>query len=369
MEASKIKSVAPAKVTNINDMPRKMAEAFSVPVSTLLADDVIETEWLLPGLFPRPSVVLFSGEPGGGKSFLAYDLLRAVATGTPWMGRGPICPAGPQPAVLLNYDNPTEEVKIRLRKLGVPKEAPIHVHTLGYTRPTQSNVPAILQIPEQESRLLYMLKYLKPSLILFDSFRQGQTLDENSSKDMSVVMGILKKWSQINQTCVVALHHTGKGSSTKQEWKSSARGSGEIIGSSDVVCEIDPGKITWTKTRAWKIDKKANSATFELADTHIDILPTKTSSSEDQVIKMVHRVNVNATSALPGEAEAAAVKQLVEAISKSSSKVVTYKELMTLALKKDVLRIALQDARSSRQLEYVQTPAGKGYRLVTPELL
>lgn len=364
-EKAAIRSVTPAKVTNINDMPRKMAEAFFVDAPTFLADETTEVDWLIPGMIPRGNIVLLSGEPSGGKSFIAYDLARAVCSQTPWMGRGPLCPDGPITTVILNYDNPTETLRTRVKKLGFTPEMPFHVHTLGYTKATGPNVPNILTIPEQASRLKYALDHLKPGLIIFDSFRQGQTLDENSSKDMATVMGILKTWTQIDRTTVIALHHTNKGGGAKQEWKSSARGSGEIIASAGVVCEVEPGKITWTKTQAWKISG-TRTATFEITDSFSDaIADDDLDEDQTKVIRLVQRVNVKATSALPGEAEAESVKQIVDALAKAGREIVMFKDIPALVpnMKADVLKEALRNARQMHQLEYVRTPKGRGYRV------
>jgi len=219
--------------------------------------------------------------------------------------------------------------------------------------------------PEQAARLKYALDHLKPGLIIVDSFRQGQTLDENSSKDMAAVMGILKTWTQIDRTTVIALHHTNKGGGAKQEWKSSARGSGEIIASAGVVCEVEPGKITWTKTQAWKING-TRTATFEITDSFSDaIADDDLDEDQTKIIRLVQRVNVKATSALPGEAEAESVKQIVDALAKAGREIVMFKDIPALVpnMKADVLKEALRNARQMHQLEYVRTPKGRGYRV------
>lgn len=361
MIESSLKAVGgTAKVSNINDMPRKMAEAFFADAPTFLAEESTEIDWLIPGMIPRGNIILLSGEPSGGKSFIAYDLARAAMTATPWMGRGPAA-TEKTPVVFLNYDNPTETMRTRFKALGFTPDMPFAVHTLGFAK-------GMLPLPEQASRVKYALEHYRPGLVVFDSFRQGQTLDENSSKDMAQIMGILKQWTQINRTTVVALHHTNKGGgSPKQEWKSSARGSGEIIASAGVVCEIEPGKISWTKTQAWKIEG-VRSATFEIGDKFTnEELDENDVDDKTQIIRLIKHITVKATSVLPGELEAESVRKIVDTMRKRKMTFATQKEIEALVptMKANTLEGALRRARLAKLLEYVRTPDGeKVFRLV-----
>lgn len=365
MTDSKIAAVRPANVTGIGDMSRKMAAAYFVDAATFLAEDNVEVDWLIPGMIPRGNVILLSGEPGGGKSWVSYELGRAVCTATPWLGRGPVCPEGPQTVLFLNYDNPTETLRTRLKKLGFTADMPFHVHTLGHTKPNVPNAPSILTIPAEAGRLKYALEFLKPALVVFDSFRQGQTLDENNSKDMAIVMNILKSWTAINRTSVLVLHHTGKGDTTKQQWVSGARGSGEIIGSADVVIKVEPNKLEWTKTRPWKMGN-VKSATFEIVDNFADDVVDKSlSNDQTRIIRMVEKVIVRATAALPGESEALFVAKIIAYMStKDVGKITSMKELVTnVELKEEQVKEGIRYARQKHAIEYVRGPKTSGYRL------
>jgi hypothetical protein len=45
-----------------------------------------EQEWVVPGLFARPSLNILVGDPGSKKTYLAMDLAVCVANGSPWLG-------------------------------------------------------------------------------------------------------------------------------------------------------------------------------------------------------------------------------------------------------------------------------------------
>ena len=111
------------------DIAQKNAEAYSVHISTILREEATETKFLVPGCIPRGNIVLLSGASGSRKSWLAYDLARAVAQGRGWLEKDMPCPDGPLPVVLLNYDNPTETLRTRLKKLNSPKTT-----RAGFTR-------------------------------------------------------------------------------------------------------------------------------------------------------------------------------------------------------------------------------------------
>jgi hypothetical protein len=46
----------------------------------------IDSRWIVPDFLPRGEVVLLTADPGVGKSLLAYDLCRAIATGGEFLG-------------------------------------------------------------------------------------------------------------------------------------------------------------------------------------------------------------------------------------------------------------------------------------------
>lgn len=284
----------------------KLAEAYVVPVGTLLGY-ASEVEFLVHGCIPKGNVGLITGESGGGKSWIAYDLVRAVATATKWMTRG--CSVEtPQTVCVFNYDNPTNTLAARFVRLGFTENLPVLVHTHGHTKPLDG-LPEILTLPSNRKHIKFIIEHYRPALVLLDSFRQMHESDENDSKEMKVVMSIMKEWTSINDCTVIAIHHTSKSGGSK--WEASARGSGEIISSAGFVIEVRKaeaknlsgaaGTLHWTKHQAWPIGQTCETA-FEVVD-------------EDD--REGSFTTVRATSALPGEIESAFEQKILKALAES----------------------------------------------------
>ena len=328
---------------------------------------------------PAGNIVLLTGESGAKKSWLAYDLARAVSSGTGWLGKNLPCPAGKLPVLILNYDNPTETLRTRLKKLGFTTEDDCYVHTLGHTKPYLPNQPQLLTLPDQDSRLMFLLEYRKPALIIFDSFRQGVTLDENDSQSMASLMGIFKKWMPINNTTVVLLHHTSKSEKASGGWKAEARGSGEIIASADVVLKATikngsqtEGELEWTKSRTWNVGR-TTKVDFDVVDEFKDgTVPAQEDDGldEDELreIELIERVLVRAKTPLPFETEQRAVDRVMAELEKLHHMPYvgfnTMKKHVADAKMNDIaLKEALRNARRMGRASFVRDAKGRGYRV------
>jgi predicted ATP-dependent serine protease len=341
----------PQNPIDINDLRRKHGEAYLPHAAELLARKA-SVKFLVPGCVPEGNIILVTGEPGGGKTWLTYELGRAVASGTKWLGQGEEAIQGP--VVILNYDQPTDTMGTRLRELGFTADMPLFVHSLGVTKPWRPGLPEILLLPKEEGRLTDALRHIKPKLIIVDSLRQCNDLDENSNKDMAKLMAIFKKWCTINNTTIVIIHHTPK---TKEGgWVNNARGAGEIVASSDVHISLSENKAKWTKTRPWRIGK-VREVSFDLVDTFRDV--EEEGSDEIDIVKSVA---VKGTSPLPGQAEAEAIRVLVTAL-KELGRPCGYNEAkIASGLSETVAKEALRNARVEGKLKYVRTEGGgKGY--------
>jgi hypothetical protein len=253
-------------------------------------DDVPEPSFLVNQLIPSSGVVLLSGEPGGGKSWVAYDLIRAASTGTSWLGRSaPANDGKPISCLLLDFDNGAIIIKQRFLAIGVPREAPIRVYTEGFDldESLQFVVP-IADAPDDESvdRILAIVEETNAKLIVVDSLRQASTGDENNNTHNRDLMRHCKNIARAQispdnmNRLVVLLHHTAKRSAPGPfgnggGWESRSRGGGEVEGSCDACIEIrdmtflrgtdvevksKPSKgakiderkmLVWTKMRGW----------------------------------------------------------------------------------------------------------------------
>ena len=236
-----------------------LSERYLRPATELLnAPDPV---FLIPQLILRDAVTLIVGESGSKKSWAAYDLIRAVATGTPWLGKTDKAPD--LNAALFNYDNSTSEVKRRFLRLGIPLDR-VRVHTTGVNIPPSDSWPDVLRFHEEQAQyLISMIQHNNIRLAVFDSLRQAHMAKEQDSQAMGEVMSYFRAIANAGCCCVV-IHHSAK--STKDDsWQATARGSGEIVAHADTVIQVGSDAMTWTKTRGWNMGDQ-NKVKFRLED-------------------------------------------------------------------------------------------------------
>lgn len=210
----------------------------------LLAEPPQEVPWLLKGILPAGSVVLFSGREGTHKTWLALDWAYAVAEGQPWIER--LAEAG---AVLyLDGEMPDNLFRLRLQAVRGSKN-------LNIWRWQDEGFPTTLADP----RLLEASKSHR--LIVVDTLKRFMGgLEENSSTEMARITGALRELTREGAT-VLALHHA-----PKDPEKAGYRGSTELGAGVD---------IALTVTRVVKN-----------GTDHLDLTANKTRYSEDPRLQL-----------------------------------------------------------------------------------
>jgi hypothetical protein len=170
-------------------------EALGLNLPTLadLYDLEIKVEWTVDKLIPSEAVTVIHGQGGLGKTWLLLQLGSCVADGKPFCGLETM----KGPAYYIDFENPVAELCNRARILG---RSSLQVWHLSHT-------PAP---PRLDSREWESYKLLSPGLIIFDSIRAAHNLDENSSKDMTFIMGRLKELRSYGHT-VIGILHSPKG--------------------------------------------------------------------------------------------------------------------------------------------------------------
>ncbi|HLA89490.1 MAG TPA: AAA family ATPase [Gemmatimonadaceae bacterium] len=243
--------------------------------------------FLIDQLIPARGVLMFVGEPGAGKTFAAYDLVRAVATNTPWLGRSAMPQGAPFASLVINYDNDPAEVAKRFRLFGVIDSPRIFIHTVPPGRKADaqgeykgfpedyrlrnlddeenSNVEAVVEC------ISTVAKHVGARLVIFDSLRQAHTGKEQDSQQMSVVMSAFKRISLEIDGPVIVIHHTAKGDTN---WQSATRGSGEIDASSELVVHVQKEEMKWTKVRGWPGEGQILKIRWEADDESLRLIAT-----------------------------------------------------------------------------------------------
>lgn len=180
-----------------------------------------EHAWLIHDLWADQAVGIVGGEPKCGKSFLALDMVIAVAAGVPCLRRFPAPRCGP--VLLYAAEDALHVVRTRLE--GICRAAavtladlPIHVITAPSLR---------LDRAEDRQQLQTTVATLRPVLLVLDPFVRLHRIDENASCEVAPLLAYLRELQRRFALAVVLVHHARKGAGT-------LRGGQALRGSSDL---------------------------------------------------------------------------------------------------------------------------------------
>jgi hypothetical protein len=164
-----------------------------------------EHRWLIEDLWADEAVGIVGGEPKCGKSFLALDIVVAVAAGVPCLRR--FRPARGGPVLLYAAEDALHLVRTRLEGIchtaGVAlADLPIHVITAPNLR---------LDLAEDRAQLQATVAALRPILLVLDPFVRLHRIDENASSDVAPLLAYLRDLQRGFALAVVLVHHARKG--------------------------------------------------------------------------------------------------------------------------------------------------------------
>lgn len=176
-----------------------------------------EAVWLLEGIIPAQSVVLFSGREGSMKSWLAMDWAASIAEGRPWLGRE----AEAGSVLYLDAEMPGDLLRGRIFAVGA--SANLNVWTWQHETFTKDLEHPAMLLAAQEHKL-----------IVVDTLRRFLgTGDENSANDMAIITAKIRTLTKWGAT-VLLLHHA-----TKDKENGGYRGSTELGASVDIALHIE----------------------------------------------------------------------------------------------------------------------------------
>lgn len=194
-----------------------------------LIGNPIPIRWLIKGVIPRESLGMIHGPSGGGKSFIALDMMLKIATGaSDWCGHkvkpGPIFYAAGEGHAGMrqrlrawNMVHGGDGAKFVLSRTGV---------NLNTAEGLRDMCEALDSLPEP------------PSCIGIDTLHRFLLGDENSSQDAKTMIDACVFLMRRYNCTVVLVHHTGN----SEEAQHRARGSSAWRGALDFEMSVKPGK-------------------------------------------------------------------------------------------------------------------------------
>lgn len=186
-----------------------------VPPLESFESQAISYAW--DGILPMASIVMLTGGAGDGKSTFVSKGGYAISRGIPLLGRA----CSKRPVLVLDRENSRQVVAERFGRLGITSNENFRIW--GQWLPEDPPAAGGAVVMEWVTRC-----EPKP-VIIVDSFIAFHEGAENDATEVRQGMSQYRKLAAMG-ACVVLLHHTGKGETTK-----------DYRGSSDIKAGIDVG--------------------------------------------------------------------------------------------------------------------------------
>ena len=174
---------------------RRAAELACAPASE---------QWLIRPLWGRTSVGLLCGHPKLGKSWLLLELATSVASGALALGHFPVERQGP--VLLYMAEDSLGTVRNRIEAICDHRQldiAALDLHVICS--------PSLrLDLERDQHRLAASLADLRPRLLLLDPLVRIHRGDENSSADVSALLGYFRVLQRTHDLAIIVVHHANK---------------------------------------------------------------------------------------------------------------------------------------------------------------
>jgi hypothetical protein len=165
-------------------------------------------------------VGILGGPPKCAKSWFGLDLAVSLASATPLLDHFAVLDPGPSLAYLAE----DALVQVRARIAGICLHRGLDLDALDLHVIT---APAVrLDQAVDQARLAATVEKLRPKLLLLDPLVRLHRLDENSSADISALLGYLRELQRRFDVAIVVVHHMRK--SVRADLGQALRGSGDL---------------------------------------------------------------------------------------------------------------------------------------------
>ena len=206
----------------------------TTPLPTLPVHAIEESPtpapWLVQQLWGAAAVGVIGGVPKTAKSWLGLELAVAVASGTACLGRFDV--DDPGPVVVYLAEDALHAVRHRVEQLCQHRglrlaDLDLHVVTAPSLR---------LDLEDDRRALDQTLALLQPKLLLLDPLVRLHRLDENSSADISGLLGFLRELNRRHDLALILVHHMAK--RARQDLGQALRGSSDLHAWLDSACYL-----------------------------------------------------------------------------------------------------------------------------------
>jgi len=199
-----------------------------------------DDHWLIEGLWAREAIGLIGGAPKLGKSWLGLDMAVSVASGSPALGHFPVADPGRTLVYLAEDSLP----QVRSRIEGICTHRGLEIGSLDLhviTAPTLR-----IDLAADQQLLSATVESLRPRLLILDPLVRLHQLDENSSAEISKLLGFIRELQRRFETAIALVHHASKRARSRPG--QSLRGSSDLhaIGDSNAYLARDGERLMLT---------------------------------------------------------------------------------------------------------------------------
>jgi len=165
-------------------------------------------------------VGILGGPPKATKSWFGLDMAVSIASNTPLLGHFNVHNPGPSLVYLAEDALP----QVRSRIAGICQHRALDINSLDLHVIT---APAVrLDQHTDQKRLSLTVEQLRPKLLLLDPLIRLHRADENSSADISALLGFLRELQRSYDVAIVVVHHMRK--AIRSHLGQALRGSGDL---------------------------------------------------------------------------------------------------------------------------------------------
>ena len=183
-------------------------------------EEDLTQKWLIKNLWGREAVGIIGGAPKCCKSWLGLDLALSVASGTPCLGHFHVERKGP--ALVYLAEDAVPLVRERIQGICDSRRLDIVCLDLHVI-----DTPSLrLDLDSDRTKLVNSIDLLRPRLLLLDPLVRLHRADENSSADISAILGFLRELQRRFKMAVILVHHMSK--RHRAQLGQALRGSGDL---------------------------------------------------------------------------------------------------------------------------------------------
>ena len=196
-------------------------------------------KYYIKGLIDHGASAMIYGPSGDGKTFFAIDMMLKIATGQPWRDRRV------KPGLVVYVASEAGSSIVRRfvawrNSNSAGGFIPLYIITRGPNLMNADDVAAL----KEKIKLVAAEAKLPVGIIVFDTLsRSTAGADENSTKEMSALIGVGDHLRDSIGAAVLYVHHAGKNAA------SGARGSSAIHAACDLVIKVEKRVALIEKSR------------------------------------------------------------------------------------------------------------------------